>query len=39
MTVEVDEATLLRRFVSPRRRVESAQKITSCSPAEDQVPK
>jgi hypothetical protein len=38
MTVAVDEVTLLRRFVSPRRKVESVEKITSCSPAEDQRP-
>jgi hypothetical protein len=38
MTVQVDEITLLRRFVSPRRKVESAEKVTSCSPAEDQIP-
>jgi predicted pyridoxine 5'-phosphate oxidase superfamily flavin-nucleotide-binding protein len=39
MTVQVDEVTLLRRFVSPRRKVESVEKVTSCSPAEDQVPR
>jgi hypothetical protein len=38
MTVAVEEVTLLRHFVSPRRKVESAEKITSCSPAEDQRP-
>jgi hypothetical protein len=39
MSVRVDEVTLLRRLVSPRRKVESVEKITSCSPAEDQVPR
>jgi hypothetical protein len=38
MTVDVEEATLLRRFVSPRRKIETVEKITSCSPAEDQRP-
>jgi predicted pyridoxine 5'-phosphate oxidase superfamily flavin-nucleotide-binding protein len=39
MTVRVDEVTLLRRLISPRRKVASAEKVTSCSPAEDQIPR
>jgi hypothetical protein len=39
MTVQVEEVTLLRRMVLPRRRLESEDKVTACSPREDQVPK
>jgi hypothetical protein len=39
MTVQVEEITLLRSLLLPRRRVESREKITACSPIEDQVPR
>ncbi|HLF71904.1 MAG TPA: pyridoxamine 5'-phosphate oxidase family protein [Dehalococcoidia bacterium] len=39
MTLEIAQATLLRRLILPRQRVLGAAKITSCSPAEDQVPR
>jgi len=38
MTVQVQEAALLKDMILPRRRVEGASKITACSPVEDQVP-
>jgi uncharacterized protein len=38
MTVAVDEVTLLRGFVLPRQRLETDEKVTACSPVEDQVP-
>ncbi|HEU0074716.1 MAG TPA: pyridoxamine 5'-phosphate oxidase family protein [Dehalococcoidia bacterium] len=39
MTVQVEEAALLKGMILPRRRVEAESKITACSPVEDQVPK
>jgi predicted pyridoxine 5'-phosphate oxidase superfamily flavin-nucleotide-binding protein len=39
MTLEIAQATLLRRLFLPRQRVVGAAKVTSCSPAEDQVPR
>ena len=39
MTVQVTEITLLQSLIRPRQRVESIDKVTACSPAEDQVPK
>jgi uncharacterized protein len=38
MTVRVDEVTLLRGFIRPRQRLDSDEKVTACSPVEDQVP-
>jgi uncharacterized protein len=38
MTVQVDEVSLLRGLISPRQRLESDEKVTACSPVEDQVP-
>jgi hypothetical protein len=38
MTLRVEEVTLLDGLILPRRRVESEDKITACSPREDQVP-
>jgi len=39
MTVDVREVTRLRRLIAPRRRLEAVEKITSCSPVQDQVPR
>ncbi len=39
MSVEVEQVTCLRRLVSARRRLEAVEKITSCSPVHDQVPR
>jgi hypothetical protein len=38
MTVQIEQITLLRRFIRPRQRLESDEKVTACSPREDQVP-
>ena len=38
MTVRVEEVALLEGMILPRRRIESEDKVTSCSPREDQVP-
>jgi uncharacterized protein len=38
MSVRVDEISLLRGFILPRRRTEADEKVTACSPVEDQVP-
>jgi hypothetical protein len=39
MTVQVERVTLLRRLITPRQRVESRDKVTACSPVEEQVPR
>ena len=39
MTVDVLEVSRLRRLIAPRRRLETVDKITSCSPVHDQVPR
>ena len=39
MTVDVQEIVRLTRLISPRRRLEAVEKITSCSPVQDQVPR
>ena len=39
MTVDVREVARLRRLIAPRRRLEAVEKITSCSPVQDQVPR
>jgi hypothetical protein len=39
MTMQVEQASLLRRMIAPRRRLADVDKITSCSPVEDQVPR
>jgi predicted pyridoxine 5'-phosphate oxidase superfamily flavin-nucleotide-binding protein len=39
MTVQVESAALLSGMILPRRRIESEDKVTACSPIEDQVPK
>jgi len=39
MTVDVLEVSRLRRLIAPRRRLEAVEKITSCSPVQDQVPR
>lgn len=38
MTVRVEEASLLKGMILPRRRVEAEEKVTACSPREEQVP-
>lgn len=38
MTIHVEEVTLLKGMILPRRRVEAEGKITACSPREDQAP-
>lgn len=39
MTVQVEQVSLLRRLIAPRRRLVDVEKITSCSPVEEQVPR
>ena len=39
MTVEVTEIARLHRLIAPRQRLEAVEKITSCSPVQDQVPR
>ena len=39
MIVDVVEVSRLRQLIAPRRRVEAVDKITSCSPVQDQVPR
>jgi hypothetical protein len=39
MTVQVEEIALLRSLILPRRRVEGQEKVTACSPVEEQVPR
>lgn len=39
MTVHVEQITLLRQLILPRQRLQSQDKITACSPTEDQVPR
>jgi hypothetical protein len=39
MTVRVEEVALLERMFLPRRRLDSEDKVTACSPREEQVPK
>ena len=38
MTVQVESAAMLGGMILPRRRIESEEKVTACSPVEDQVP-
>jgi hypothetical protein len=39
MTLHVTQAFRLEALINPRRRLENEAKVTSCSPAEDQVPR
>jgi hypothetical protein len=39
MTMQVEQVSLLRRLIAPRRRLVDVDKVTSCSPVEEQVPR
>jgi hypothetical protein len=39
MKMQIEQVSWLRRLIAPRRRLANVDKITSCSPVEDQVPR